>query len=118
LAQRTSTYRNAALKATATLVSANPCDLHGWHIANLDSVDAWLHLYDAATTASVTVGTTTPKITLWVPAAAGIDSLSVSSAASQVGGVGFATGLVIAATTTLAGSAAPTNGELVNLVYV
>jgi hypothetical protein len=30
----------------------------------------------------------------------------------------FSLGIVIAATTTLAGSAAPTNGELVNLVYV
>jgi hypothetical protein len=92
-------------------------ELNWWHIVNQDSVDAWVHFYDSATAAAVTVGTTTPIVTLWIPASSGVDAGSPVVFDSGRG-LEFSLGIVIAATTTLAGSAAPTNGELVNLVYV
>lgn len=87
------------------------------HVQNQDAADAYLHFYDAATAAAVTVGTTVPKLTLWLPASSGLDDgpVIVNDAGR---GVEFTSGIVIAATTTATGSSAPTNGELVNLVYV
>jgi hypothetical protein len=106
-----------AQKATAALVKAAPGELCWYHVQNQDAADAYLHFYDAAAAADVTVGTTTPKVTLWLPASSGVDGGSII-VQEDARGVEFALGIVIAATTTIAGSSAPTTGELVNLVYV
>jgi hypothetical protein len=90
--------------------------VYGWHIQNLDTTDNYVHFYDALT-ANVTVGTTTPVFTLWVPASSGLD-VYVPVGPREQGIVDCVTGLVIAATTTIGGLTSNTNGCLVNLVYV
>ena len=104
-----SVYRNAALKATKQSVKTGKARCYGWKIQNLDSAEAYFHIYDALA-ANVTVGTTTPKISIWLPASGGDDLVLPRP-------IAFNTGFVVAATTTLGGSGAPTNGELVNLLY-
>lgn len=98
-------------------MKGSPGELCWRHIQNLDAADAYIHFYDAAATASVTVGTTTPKLSFWLPASSGIDDGPITANADGRG-VEFALGIVVAATTTLGGLTNPTNGELVNLVYV
>jgi hypothetical protein len=89
----------------------------GWHIQNLDTTDTYFQLYDALT-ANVTVGTTTPTWSIWVPASSGIDTFVPTKDDYESGLFQFSTGLVIAATTTLGGLTNPTNGLLVNMGYV
>jgi hypothetical protein len=102
-------YRNAALKATKQTVFNVPEGMVSfWHIYNQDAVVTYLQLYDALA-AGVTVGTTTPTFTLAVPASGWLDNVS------DQGILQFANGLVIAATTTIAGLTDPTNGLLVNI---
>ncbi len=102
-------YRNAALKAAKQTVKASRTRVYGWKVQNLDNATAYLHLYDALE-ADVTVGTTVPTYSVWLPASGG-DDLSIPEP------LAFDVGLVVAATTGLTGSTAPTNGELVNLFY-
>ena len=102
-------YRNAALKATKTTVKAAPGIVYGWKIQNLDGADAYLQLYDALA-ANVTVGTTTPTFSIWLPASGGDDLILPVP-------IRFTVGIVVAATTTIGGAVAPTNGELVNLFF-
>lgn len=105
----TDTYRNTALKATKQVVTAVKSRVYGLHVYNQDSSDTYLQFYDALT-AGVTVGTTTPKETLWIPASAGIDDNFTIPWE-------FNTGLIVAATATIGGSTNPTNGLLINLRY-
>jgi hypothetical protein len=104
-----STYRNAALKATAQKVKGDAvvCRLYGWKVQNLDAADAYLQIYDKA---SPTVGTDTPKLSIWLPASGGDDLILPKP-------IEFDNAIYVAATTTLGGSTAPTNGELINLLY-
>lgn len=104
-----STYRNAALKATAQKVKGDTIigRLYGWKVQNLDAADAYLQLYDKA---SPTVGTDTPKLTIWLPASGGDDLILPKP-------IEFDVAIYIAATTTIGGAVAPTTGELVNLFY-
>lgn len=102
-------YRNAALKATKQVVSSAKSRVYGLHVWNQDTSDTYLQFYDALT-AGVTVGTTTPTLTLVVPASSGIDKDTTIPWE-------FNTGIVVAATTTVGGSTNPTNGLLINLFY-
>lgn len=44
------------------LVSANECNLYGYDVLNLDASVRYIHFFDVAATASVTVGTTAPDL--------------------------------------------------------
>lgn len=103
-------YFNAALLATKQSVKTIAGRLYGWHIQNPNGADAWVQFYDALT-ANVTVGTTPPTWSIWVPALSAIDDPDFSIA------IEFNTGLVIAATTTATGAAAPAIGLVTNLFY-
>lgn len=104
-------YRNTALSNSDQAVKASAGRLYTYHIQNpnFDS-DVFVHLYDAST-ASVTVGTTTPTWTWWIPAGGAVDGVWPVPLI-------FATAITVAAVTTLTGSVAPTSGVLVNLGYV
>lgn len=106
--------RVATLSNTATEVKDAAGQVHGWHIHNPNSSIAYVHIYNIVDT-SVTVGTSTPAITLALP--------SNSTATIGVDGVfpipiTFDTAISLAATTTIAGSTAPSTGILVNLFYL
>lgn len=63
-------YRNTALSSTdvqAQVASAAGLYIRGFNIINPNSTDVYVKFYDALA-ADVTVGTTTPALTLFVPA--------------------------------------------------
>lgn len=61
-------FRDTALTSTDVAVKASAGDVYGWNFINPNTVDVYVKFYDA-TTSSVTVGTTTPVLTILVPAA-------------------------------------------------
>lgn len=103
-------YRNTALSNTATAVKASAGGLYYIHVYNSNTTDCFLQIYDAAA-GSVTVGTTTPDMTLCVPAGGVLDTPMDGSA------LGFSTAITIAATTTITGGTAPSTGFLVSMGY-
>lgn len=102
-------YFNSALLATKVAVKATSGDLYGYHIQNPNTSDAWVQFFDLAS-GSVTVGSTTPTLSLWVPAGGALDAVFAKP-------VNFATAVVVASTTTATGSTAPSTGLVVNLLY-
>lgn len=86
------------------LISASECNLYGFDILNLDAAVRYVKLYDAATIASVTLGTTVPVMIIPVPASGGRDAFP------NIPLHHFTTGIVAAMTTTaaLAGVTGPT----------
>ena len=102
-------FRNSAVLASAIAVKSSAGNLYMVHIENSNSSKAYLQFYDLGA-GSVVVGTTTPTLTLLIPATGGYDGfLPVPFA--------FATAISIAATTTATGGTAPGTGLLVNIGY-
>lgn len=101
---------------TAQAVKTRPGDIYFIEASNPNVVDAFLHLFDLAV-AGVTVGVTTPKLSLLVPA---------GSSSSVRGGVdkffnppiGFGTAITYACTTTPTGADDPSTGLTVNIGYI
>ncbi len=104
------TFRNAALSNTAVAVKAAAGCLYGYHIHNPSAATVYIQFYDVAQ-GSVTVGTTTPKMTFGIPAGASLDAPGV------VPGISFGTAITVAATTTAAGSTAPASAAVFNAVF-
>jgi hypothetical protein len=105
------TLRDADVDNTAQALKTTAGRLLGVHVQNPNASDAWLQLYDAAT-GSVTVGTTTPKLSFVVPANGGYtDTFQGEDAIS------FATAITYAATTTAAGGTDPTTGLVATFRY-
>lgn len=97
--------RTTALAGTATLISKGPCKVGPIVIGNLTAATAWLQLFDAATAAAVTPGTTKPDATISVAA-----SLSKEA---NLEGARFENGVVAISTTTAEGSTgANTNSSI------
>jgi hypothetical protein len=103
-----SMFRNTALSNTAVAVKASAGNLSGCHIYNPNSSAAFVQFYNVAQ-GSVTVGTTTPDWTIFVPALGGVDGDILPTS--------FTTAITVAATTTITGGTAPSTGLLVNLRY-
>lgn len=116
MALKTSIFRATAQKATATVVSTTPANVYGWHIYNQDSADTFLQVYDLAS-GSVTVGTTVPTLTFWIPGLSGLDEW-VTPSERELGLFRCSTAVTIAATATIGGSSAPATGLLINISYV
>jgi hypothetical protein len=104
------TYRNTALSNTATAIKASAGSYYGWHYYNPNTSDVFVQLYDVAA-ASVVVGTTTPKITHWVPAQGALDDWPLAIP------ITFSTAITIAVTTTATGGTAPSSAILVDVYY-
>ena len=105
----TLTVRDADIDNTAQACKTSRGRLYGYHVQNPNASDAWLQFYDAAT-GSVMVGTTTPKLSLIVPANGAIEALFAVP-------VEFETAITYAATTTATGGTDPTTGLVGNLFY-
>lgn len=99
-----------AQTATVTAVKAAAGRVYGYHVYNPNSADAFLHFYNIAS-GSVTVGTSTRKRTLWIPAGGAIDTVFTIP-------IEFDTAISTAATTTITGSSAPSTGLLVDVDYL
>lgn len=109
----TSTFRDAALSNADVAVKASAGRVYGYNLFNPGSALAYVHFYDAAT-ADVTVGTTTPKLSLALP----------SNANAQIGvdsgfdpPITFATAITVAASTTPGGGTAPGTAIVANVLY-
>ena len=106
-----STYLASAQVASVTAVKTTPGSFYGGVIYNPNATVAYVQLFDAAV-ASVTLGTTTPKLTLPVPATS-----ALVLPQSAEGKAAFYTAISTAATTTPTGSTAPGTGLVTNLFF-
>ena len=112
-----SIFRSLDLDESEEEVKATAGVVYGMWVSNTATGTRFIKFYDA-TAASVTVGTTTPVITIAVP---GNTSDDISGSFNVGGlGIGFATAISVAATTAAADNdtGAPSAGDvLVNVFY-
>ena len=99
---------------TAQQVKASSGRLYGIEVSNPNSADAYLQLFDVAN-GSITVGTTTPKLSLFVPAGDGTKDGAMDKVFDPP--ITFGTAINYACTTTATGSGDPTTGLIVNVLY-
>lgn len=102
----------SGLTNTATAVKSSSAGLLGTaYCYNPNASVAYLQVFDAATAASVTVGTTVPKLSFGIP----------SALASGIGpgpvGIQFLNGIQVAVTTTATGSTAPSSAMDCNVTF-
>jgi hypothetical protein len=95
--------------ATATSIKTSAGQLFGWYIGNSNTSAVYVQLFDALT-GSVTLGTTSPKLSLMIPAGGAANVFSDT-------GIAFATGISFACTTTRSGSTGPTSTIDVNFMF-
>jgi hypothetical protein len=100
---------------TAQQLKASAGRLYKLQVSNINTTDAFIQLFDAAT-GSVTVGTTTPKLSFLVPKGNGVDYGSLDIDFGDIG-ITFATAITYAATTTPTGAGDPTTGLTFNAIY-
>jgi hypothetical protein len=111
-----SLFRSIDLDETEEEVKATAGQLYGVWFSNLATSTRFLKFYNA-TAANVTVGTTTPVLTLALP---GNTSDDISGVFSTTHGIAFGTAITVAATTGLADNdtGAPGGNEVVvNIFY-
>ena len=100
---------------TAQSIKASAGRLYFLEVSNPNSADAYLQLFDLATV-SVTVGTTAPKLSLFVPAGDGTKDGAMDKVFPI--GITFGTAITYACTTTATGAGDPTTGLIVQAGYV
>lgn len=107
------TYRNAALSNTDQAVKTSWGNVYWINAYNPNATLAYLHFYDAST-ASVTVGTTTPKLSIAIPSTAnGTIGYDVPLPIP----ITFSTAITVASSTTAGGGTAPGTALVVNIGY-
>ncbi len=98
-----------ALTATAQVIKGSAGKFGGYYIYNPNATATYVILYDIAA-ASVTVGTSTPKLVFCIPATAGANL-------ELLAGIPFGTAMSIAATTTGGGNTAPSTALEAMIFY-
>lgn len=89
--------------------------IHAIEVSNPNAADAFLQLFDLAT-GDVTVGTTTPILSLIVPAGdATLDGAMDKNWGEE--GLDFQTAITYACTTTATGNGDPSTGLIVNILF-
>jgi hypothetical protein len=112
-----SIFRSLDLDETEEEVKATAGTVHAIWVTNTATATRWLKLYNA-TTANVTVGTTTPLITIGIPGNSS-DDISGHFGANSYG-IGFDTAITAAVTTGVADNdtgAPGANDVIVNIFY-
>lgn len=108
-----SIFRSIDLDETEEQVKGSAGQVYGWYIFNADASDTLYVKFYNATAANVTVGTTTPVMTIPVPSGAGAN-------VEFTNGIEFDTAITVAATTGIADSdtgAPAANEVIVNVFY-
>lgn len=108
-------FHNASVTNTPVLVLGRKCELDSLDILSKNTVDVFIHLYDAGAAADVTVGTTVPKQIYICQAGDGTNRTAFSREFKN--GLHFVQGLVIAVTDEYNVDNAPTNACAVDLSY-
>lgn len=111
------TYFQAAFNATLRVVKASGGRLGGIEISNPNTVSEWCQIFDADEAADVTLGTTTPKLSLAIPKGASATDVGVMDKLWKEG-VDFNIGIVMACTTTVTGSTGPTSNLALNVMFL
>lgn len=112
-----SIFRSIDLDETEEEVKATAGTVYGVWFSNMATSTRFLKFYNA-TAANVTVGTTTPVLTLAIP---GNSSDDVSGVFSIPHGIAFSTAITVAATTGIADNdtgAPAANDVIVNIFYL
>jgi hypothetical protein len=112
-----SVFRSLDLDETEEDVKTSAGTVYGVWFSNMATSTRFLKFYNA-TAANVTVGTTTPVLTLALP---GNTSDDISGVFSIAQGIAFSTAITVAATTGIADNdtgAPSANDVLVNVFYV
>lgn len=104
------TFTDAVL-AVPILVANSPAMLTGWYLDNPDVAFAYLQFFDTSNPASVTPGTTVPKITLGIPPGAAANAFESSGLAT------FFNGIVVFASTARANGVAPGAAMDINIFF-
>jgi hypothetical protein len=105
-------FRSIDLDETEEEVKATAGQVFGWYIFNAAATTHYVKFYNA-TTANVTVGTTTPVLTIPVPAGSAANVFTDT-------GIAFGTAITVAATTGVADNdtgAPAANAVVVNVFY-
>jgi hypothetical protein len=105
-------FRSIDLDETEEEVKATAGQVFGWYMFNAAATTHYVKLYNA-TAANVTVGTTTPVMTIPVPAGSGANI-------EFTNGIAFGTAITVAATTGVADNdtgAPAANAVVVNVFY-
>jgi hypothetical protein len=105
-------FRSIDLDETEEEVKATAGQVFGWYIFNAAATTHYVKFYNA-TTANVTVGTTTPVLTIPVPAGSAANVFTET-------GIAFGTAITAAATTGVADNdtgAPAANAVVVNILY-
>jgi hypothetical protein len=105
-------FRSIDLDETEEEVKATAGQVFGWYMFNAAATTHYVKFYNA-TTANVTVGTTTPVMTIPLPAGAGANI-------EFTNGIAFGTAITVAATTGVADNdtgAPAANAVVVNVFY-
>lgn len=101
-------FRDSAVTNVVRVVRTGPALLKWLHASNAQGVtDAYLHFFDEYNGDAVILGSTPPRITLWLPAGGGDDG--------RLSDIEFDRGLSVAVTSTPDGAAAPGTPVLVNI---
>ncbi|HWR15160.1 MAG TPA: hypothetical protein VN577_10045 [Terriglobales bacterium] len=100
---------SGSIGATKTQVKASAGQLFGWHIFNSNATTVYVQIYDVAN-ASITVGTTTPTMSIGLPAGSAANVMTDT-------GTQFSTAINFACTLTRTGSGAPASTVDVNFFY-
>lgn len=103
-------YRNIDVDESEDQVKGSAGQVYWIHAMNLASGVRYLHFYDD-TPANVTVGTTTPTLTIPIPTQGDTNGAGFTVAIDK--GLAFANAITVAATTTLTGNDAPGANEVV-----
>ncbi len=98
-------YRGA-VAGTATLVKTGYTQVFWLSVSNRDASERWLQVFDAKSTASVTLGSATPTHSFPIPASA---TLFIDRVPFD-----FTNGVVLAVTTTETGSTGASTAAVVN----
>jgi hypothetical protein len=110
-------FRSLDLDETEEEVKGSAGQIYGCWVTNTATSTRWLKVYNA-TAANVTVGTTTPVITIGIP---GNTSDDISGVFANGGmGIAFDTAITVAATTGVADNdtgAPAANDVIVNVFY-
>lgn len=104
---------DSAVDENAALAGKGYVRLHSIEAENPNTVKCYLQLFDAAAVADVTVGTTTPTVTLYIPPGDGTEN-GVRTKEFD-GACRFEKGLVYACTTGREDNGAPTTDLPINL---
>lgn len=100
--------RQSALSTTVQTVKGSAGQLYSYHCFNAAAATSYVQIFD--TSGAVTLGTTTPALSLGLPAG-GAGNLHFTT------GVAFANAIKVAATTTATGSSAPGTAVDCNFTY-